>query len=146
MAIAAAAFCGWRVIKAGYLVLDPERGEVLYSGQRIPFDKILAPKVSSLEVEFTSTQWHPMRGSASGLEITRGRRILFNAGHSDRDLERLAELLAAMVSEYREKERSEHGSESSRRGKTAAEPTGLPPTPLTRGVGMAGPAVDIAVF
>jgi hypothetical protein len=95
-----------RIVKAGYLVLDPKRRRLVLSGQSISFAQLSDPQVGAKEVEFTSTQWHPMRGTGEGLQIAPGRVILFNTGHSRRKLQRIADLLEEMLGEYNEK----HGS------------------------------------
>ncbi len=92
-----------RIVKAGYLVLDPKLGRLVCSGQSTSFADLSEPKVGSSEVEFTSTQWHPMRGRGEGLQIAPGKFILFNTGHSRRKLQWIADRLEEMLKEYDKK-------------------------------------------
>jgi len=92
-----------RIFKAGYLVLDPKRGQLIYSGRTTSFSQLSDPQLGSSEVEFMSTQWQPMRGKGEGLQIAPGKIILFNTGHSRRKLQQIADLLAEMLEEYNAK-------------------------------------------
>ncbi len=93
-----------RVIKAGYLVLDPKRSKIVISGQSVGFRHLSNPQVGSHEVEFMSTQWHPMRGTGEGLQISPSTTILFNTGHSRRKLQKIADILAEMLEDFERKE------------------------------------------
>ncbi len=103
-AVPASIFLIVQIIKAGYLVLDPARCRIVLAGQSISFQRLSNPQVGRHEVEFMSTQWHPMRGTGEGLEIAPGRIILFNTGHSRRKLQKIADLLGEMLEEYERKE------------------------------------------
>ena len=103
-AVPFATFLLIRIIKAGYLVLDPRHNKIVVSGDSIDFGRLGSPRVGVREVEFMSTQWHPMRGSDEGLEIAPGRIILFGAGHSRRRLQHIADVLAGMLDEFHQRE------------------------------------------
>lgn len=97
-------FLIYQIIKAGYLVLDPKRSRIVINGESISFRHLSNPQIGRHEVEFTSTQWHPMRGTGEGLQIAPGRTILFNTGHSRRKLQKIADILAEMLEEFEQKE------------------------------------------
>lgn len=97
-------FLIYQIIKAGHLVLDPKRSRIVINGESISFRHLSNPQIGRHEVEFTSTQWHPMRGTGEGLQIAPGKTILFNTGQSRRKLQKIADILAEMLEEFEQKE------------------------------------------
>jgi hypothetical protein len=126
----ASIFLIYQIIKAGYLVLDPKRNRIVISGESISFRHLSNPQIGRHEVEFMSTQWHPMRGTGEGLEIAPGRTILFNTGHSRRKLQKIADILGEMLEEFERKEAARAAQKSAdRTSLSAPRSSDGPPAP-----------------